>query len=171
MKHAQPSTVKPEERGLGQRLGGREQGDDQDVADQGGEVGLDAEPHDRDAATDQGRDLGAADAEADPAHDREGDTGLVAHEPGQAQQDEEEGGPDAEREQDLPGAQAQGEQPHRERVVSEAVHVVGPEREEVVRAPLAPLTLGRGEVVVVEARIDPARDGLVEGATVVLGGG
>ena len=136
---------------LSEVLQGREQGDQQHAQHQGGQVGLDAEPDDGDAAADQGRDLGAVDAEADAAHHREGDAGLDAHEAGKAQQDEEQHGADAEGQQDLPAAKAQREQADGEGVVAQAVHVVGPQGEDVVAGPAAARHLGGGEVLVVQA--------------------
>ena len=153
---------------LRQRFQARHQGDQQHVADQRGQVGLDAEPDDGHAAADQRRDLRAAGAEADPAHHRERHAGLDAHVAGQGEQDEQERRAETERGEDLPGAQPEGEQADREGVVAEAVHVVGPQREDVVRAPGAALLLGRGQVPVVEAGIDAGRHGLVERGAVVL---
>ncbi len=66
-------------------LGRWRERDDQDAQHHGSEVGLDAEPGDRDRAADDGRDLRAADAEGDAAHHRERDAGLFAHETRQAE--------------------------------------------------------------------------------------
>ena len=90
------------------------------------------------------------DAEADAAHHRERDAGLVAHEAGEVQQAEQQDGADAQGQQNLPAAEAQGKQSDGEGVVAEAVHVVGPQGEDAVGGPAATLRLGRGEVLVVE---------------------
>lgn len=126
------------------------QRDQQDVQHMGREIRLDAEPRDGDGAADESRDLGAPDTEADTAHDRERDAGLLAHVPGQVEYPEEQRRADRESEQHLPGTEPEGEQACGERVVAQAVHVVGPQGEDVVAAPAAPVDLGGRQVVVVQ---------------------
>ncbi|MDQ0728024.1 hypothetical protein QFZ21_003024 [Microbacterium sp. W4I20] len=144
----------PEEGAVLQSSGTRDEGDHDDLQHLRGEVGLDAEPGDRDATTEESGDLGTVDAEADAAHHREGHAGLLAHEPGEGEQEEQEEGAEGEGAEDRPAAHAEREQADRPDVVAEAVHVVRPEREDAVRAPL-PALAGRGsEVAVVQARAD-----------------
>ena len=146
-----------EELRIGPRLESGEHRQQHDVEDARGQVGLDAEPGDGDDSPHRGGQLRPVDAEGDPAHHRIGHTGLIPHEPGEGEQEEQQSGTDEESYEDLPGTEAEGEESEREPVVAQGVHVVGPQGEDAVGSPAAPLLAGRGEVRIVEARTDAMR--------------
>lgn len=132
--------------------------DDEYPQHHGGEVGLDAEPDHGHATADHGGDLRAVDPEGDPAQHRERDAQPLPHEAGEVEQGEEQGGAEQEHQHDLPAPEPEGEQPDREGVVAQGVHVVGPEREDAVGVPGATPPGGRGQVAVVEPGADAERD-------------
>ena len=99
-------------------------------------------------------EAGSPDAPAQPAHDRVRRAGVVAHEAGHAAaaEDDQRAAEDAER--DLDRAQAEQEQPGRERVVADVVRVVHPQREQAVRRSSARSLGSAGlQVVVVEPTV------------------
>lgn len=124
--------------------------DQQHVQHHRGQIGLDAKPDDGDAAPDQRRDLRAAGAKTDPAHHREGHAGLLAHEAREVQQHEQEKRAEHQCGKDLPRPQPQCEQPDGKGIVAQAMHVIGPQREDVVGTPGAALLLAGCKVLVVE---------------------
>ncbi|MNO56137.1 hypothetical protein D3C76_466460 [compost metagenome] len=91
-----------------------------------GQVGLDTEPGNGDDCADQRRYLRAVDTESDAADDRERYAGLLPHVAGQVHEEVHQRRADAQRQENLPAAQPQGEQPHGEGVVGDVVHIVGP---------------------------------------------
>ncbi|MNM60714.1 hypothetical protein D3C81_720040 [compost metagenome] len=130
----------------------RPHGSEQHPQHHRGQVGLDTEPGDGDDRTDQRRNLRAMDAEGDTADDREGDAGLLPHVAGEVHEEVHQRRADRQRQENLPATQAEGEQPHGERVVGDVVHIVGPQREDAVAAPAAAFDARRGEVAVMQAR-------------------
>ncbi len=124
----------------------------QHAQDDGGEIGLDAEPGDGDHRADQRGELRAVDAEGDAAHHRVGQPGLLAHVAGQVHQPVNHQRAQGQRGEDLRTAHAEGEEADGEGVVGDVVHIVGPQREQAVASPAAPFGLGRGEIGAVQAR-------------------
>ncbi|MCY1431905.1 hypothetical protein D9M71_478820 [compost metagenome] len=92
------------------------------------------------------------DAEADAAHHRVGQAGLLSHVAGQVHQAVDQQRTQGERGEDLRAAHPQCEQADGEGVVGDVVHIVGPQREEAVTPPAASLCLGRRQVGAVQAR-------------------
>jgi hypothetical protein len=120
-----------------------ERDDDQRVRRQ---VGLDAVPGHRDQAADDGRDVGAHDAEGHPGDHRVGHAGGLAGPRHQVAQEVDDRDADQQRDQHLPGGQPEREQAAGGDVAADAVHVGHPESEEVVRRP--GLLLQRRQVLV-----------------------
>ncbi|MCY1450392.1 hypothetical protein D9M71_671950 [compost metagenome] len=118
------------------------------------QVGLDAEPGDGDDGTDQRRDLRAVDAEGNAADDRERYPGFLPHVTRQVHEEVHQCRADGQRQQNLPAAQAEGEQAHGERIVGDIVHIVCPQREDTVAAPATAFHTRWRQVAVMQARAE-----------------
>ena len=137
----------------------------------GCEVGLRAVPEDRDDAADQRRELRSAHSHARARHHRVRDAVLHARLAGQIHQEVDEESGEDDRGEHPPAVDAGGdEQARRERVAREALDVVGPDVEELERAPAALLLRERSEVFVVQAGVRVAAGVRVEVAGGESGG-
>ncbi|MNL29266.1 hypothetical protein D3C87_1509440 [compost metagenome] len=123
----------------------------QHAKDHGRKIRLNTEPGDGDNSADQRRNLRTVNAEADPADDREGHPGFLAHVARQVHEEVDQCRADPQGQQDLPAAQAKGIQADGKRVVGNVVHVVGPQGKDAVAAPASAFGLGRCQVLVVQS--------------------
>lgn len=116
-----------------------------------GEVGLDTKPGNRNHRSDQRWHLRAVDAKAYPADHRERHPGFLPHIARQVHEEKHQRRANAQRQQNLPAAQAHGIQPDRKGIVGDVVHIVGPQRKDAVAAPAPAFGLGGGQILVVQA--------------------
>ncbi|MNP00918.1 hypothetical protein D3C76_927170 [compost metagenome] len=126
-------------------------GGQQHPKDHGGQVGLDAEPGDGDHGADQSGNLCPVDAETDAADDRKRHPGFLAHVARQVHEAIHQRRADAQGQENLPAAQAQGIEADGKRVVGDVVHIVGPQREDAVATPAPAFRLRWRQVLVVQA--------------------